>query len=197
MDTSSDVDNQNTDNQKTLGRHQSILRTRQTCPDFDVKVKTNSVDKSSAQEKSTNPRKTNPSEIVTISEEKEILNKTPASNYFSPLFSTANNKFFGENNGSSQKSAKPIISASPFATFLNEIDQEPFSEEVNEVEKNCLRFIRRAKFQIARRKFMETLRPYDVQDIIEQYSTGSLEMLNRLKCLQASQDDIGSVLEFD
>ena len=158
-----------------INHRESFLRTRQTCPDLDAGMNAISEEKQ--------PCLTSNSKPPPTSSKSTTLN-------FSPF--AANSKFFGE------ASVKPIISASPFSTFLNDIvgEDETFSEEVSEVEKNCIRFIRRAKFQIARRKFMETLRPYDVQDIIEQYSTGSLEMMNRLKCLQASQDDIGSVVEF-
>uniref|UniRef100_A0A667XHC6 Potassium voltage-gated channel subfamily Q member 5 n=1 Tax=Myripristis murdjan TaxID=586833 RepID=A0A667XHC6_9TELE len=57
-------------------------------------------------------------------------------------------------------------------------------EDLSAALKAVIRAVRIMKFHVAKKKFKETLRPYDVKDVIEQYSAGHLDMLCRIKSLQ-------------
>uniref|UniRef100_A0A7M4FYE8 Potassium voltage-gated channel subfamily Q member 3 n=1 Tax=Crocodylus porosus TaxID=8502 RepID=A0A7M4FYE8_CROPO len=56
--------------------------------------------------------------------------------------------------------------------------------------KTVIRAVRILQFRLYKKKFKETLRPYDVKDVIEQYSAGHLDMLSRIKYLQTRVDMI-------
>ncbi|KAM7385314.1 hypothetical protein PAMP_001402 [Pampus punctatissimus] len=63
-------------------------------------------------------------------------------------------------------------------------------EDLSAPLKSVIRAVRIMKFHVAKKKFKETLRPYDVKDVIEQYSAGHLDMLCRIKSLQTRVDQI-------
>ncbi|XP_077080124.1 potassium voltage-gated channel, KQT-like subfamily, member 2a isoform X4 [Siphateles boraxobius] len=54
--------------------------------------------------------------------------------------------------------------------------------------KVTIRAICIMRFLVSKRRFKESLRPYDVMDVIEQYSAGHLDMLSRIKNLQSRID---------
>uniref|UniRef100_UPI00358E4840 potassium voltage-gated channel subfamily KQT member 4-like isoform X2 n=1 Tax=Myxine glutinosa TaxID=7769 RepID=UPI00358E4840 len=62
--------------------------------------------------------------------------------------------------------------------------------EFEPLVKALIRAMRLLKFFVAKKKFKETLRPYDVKDVIEQYSAGHLDMLSRVKSLQGRVEQI-------
>ncbi|MGH0133637.1 UNVERIFIED_CONTAM: hypothetical protein FKN15_056140 [Acipenser sinensis] len=61
-------------------------------------------------------------------------------------------------------------------------------EEMIPTLKTVIRAVRIMKFLLNKKKFKETLRPYDVKDVIEQYSAGHIDMLSRIKYLQTRND---------
>ncbi|XP_036085065.1 potassium voltage-gated channel subfamily KQT member 2 isoform X6 [Rousettus aegyptiacus] len=64
------------------------------------------------------------------------------------------------------------------------------TEDLTPGLKVSIRAVCVMRFLVSKRKFKESLRPYDVMDVIEQYSAGHLDMLSRIKNLQSRIDMI-------
>ncbi|CAF0875816.1 unnamed protein product [Rotaria sordida] len=69
-------------------------------------------------------------------------------------------------------------------------DDEDFEEEpmklwsLTEDHKRMIRCIRKMQLIVARKRFQQARKPYDVRDVLEQYSHGHINMMMRIKELQ-------------
>uniref|UniRef100_UPI00358EFFA6 potassium voltage-gated channel subfamily KQT member 1-like isoform X2 n=1 Tax=Myxine glutinosa TaxID=7769 RepID=UPI00358EFFA6 len=60
--------------------------------------------------------------------------------------------------------------------------------QLTDAHRAAIRVLRRMKLFVAQKKFQQARKPYDVRDVIEQYSQGHMTMMVRLKELQRRMD---------
>ncbi|CAF0998157.1 unnamed protein product [Adineta steineri] len=76
------------------------------------------------------------------------------------------------------------------ACYIVTGDDEDFEEEpiklwsLTEDHKRMIRCIRKMQLIVARKRFQQARKPYDVRDVLEQYSHGHINMMMRIKELQ-------------
>ena len=49
--------------------------------------------------------------------------------------------------------------------------------------KNVIRSMQKLKYLVAKKKFRELRKPYDVKDVMEQYSQGHINMMQKIKAI--------------
>uniref|UniRef100_A0A8C2W9E7 Potassium voltage-gated channel subfamily KQT member 1 n=1 Tax=Cyclopterus lumpus TaxID=8103 RepID=A0A8C2W9E7_CYCLU len=92
-------------------------------------------------------------------------------------------------------------------SFADDLDPEPerHSElapvssvsQLTESHRKAIRVIQRMRYFVAKRNFQQARKPYDVRDVIEQYSQGHLHLMVRIKELQRRLDQsIGKITLF-
>uniref|UniRef100_A0A8D2QK46 Potassium voltage-gated channel subfamily KQT member 1 n=1 Tax=Zonotrichia albicollis TaxID=44394 RepID=A0A8D2QK46_ZONAL len=91
------------------------------------------------------------------------------------------------------------VSTGPFirtSSFADELDLEgetlltPITHisQLREHHRAAIKVIRRMQYFVAKKKFQQARKPYDVRDVIEQYSQGHLNLMVRIKELQRRLD---------
>lgn len=79
----------------------------------------------------------------------------------------------------------------------NDLTPATSVSQLTESHRRAIRVIQRMRYFVAKRNFQQARKPYDVRDVIEQYSQGHLNLMVRIKELQRRLDQsLGKITLF-
>ncbi|XP_053574774.1 potassium voltage-gated channel subfamily KQT member 1-like [Bombina bombina] len=102
--------------------------------------------------------------------------------------------FSAQGKSRQEDSFHDISSTNSYADDMDAMSEEsplPAATDVTQLtdaHRMAVKVTRRMQYFVARRKFQQARKPYDVRDVIEQYSQGHLNMMVRIKELQRRLD---------
>ncbi|XP_030233265.1 potassium voltage-gated channel subfamily KQT member 1.1 [Gadus morhua] len=69
-----------------------------------------------------------------------------------------------------------------------ELEPVAYVSQMTGAHRSAVRVVQRLRYFVAKKKFQQARKPYDVRDVIEQYSQGHLHLMVRIKELQRRMD---------
>lgn len=89
-----------------------------------------------------------------------------------------------------------LLERTTIPIILNDDDEyyDYYCEYFNPAEKAMIRFIRLVKFEVAKKNFKNAFRPYDINDVIEQYAAGHADVVARVKNMHSRINNIQNTL---